>query len=312
MFVFILQYACIGVVYTVYGYRWVSKWQHISLTILASNNCPPLIPYKDLASKVLSDISSRALSAKVSKLGCQLVSVPEDHAQVLQQHDASFRKSSKFMYLVDFVRVCKLYDIKIPESLEDLYSLHSLHTLEDIQSGKVASLTSETYQNQQAARVEQSMVVALDQGVNMSSANFTPGTFIPSYQPAVFHSRSQFYSPETCSYANNFPQLMVTTASLPVVGHEMSPLVAAVPSSVQPVNVPQMPQASFDGRISRSHSSPMKPSPLAALQSSGNFFSVYVYAIYGVWCSHYKITDYLNVHEIVYTTDCFKIVCYTE
>jgi len=255
-------------VYAVYGYRWVSKWQHISLTILASTNCPVLIPYKDLASKVLADISSRALSAKVSKLGCQLVSLPEDHAQMLQQHDASFRKSSKFMYLVDFVRVCKLYDIKIPESLEDLYSLHSLHTLEDIQSGKVASLTSETYQSQQAARVEQSMVVPLDQGMNnMSSANFTPANFIPSYQPTVFHNQGQFYSH---SYGNSFPQLIVTTASLPMAGHEMSPIVATVPSGVQPLNVPQMPQASFEGRISRSHSSPMKPSSLAALQSSGN------------------------------------------
>ena len=263
-------YALVGVLYAVYSYRWVSKWQHISLTILASNNCPPLIPYKDLASKVLADISSRALSAKVSKLGCHFVSLPEEHAQVLQQHDASFRKSSRFMYLVDFVRVCKLYEVKIPESLEDLYSLHSLHTLADIQSGKVASLTSETYQNQQAARVEQSMVVALDQGANnMPSPNFSSATFIPSYQPAVFHSQGQFYTPQACSYANNFPQLMVTTASLPVAGHEVSPLVGAVPNSVQPPNVPQMPQASFDGRISRSHSSPMKPSSLAALQNSG-------------------------------------------
>ncbi|XP_065903302.1 uncharacterized protein [Dysidea avara] len=258
-----------GVLYVVYGYRWVCKWQHISLTILASNNYPPLIPYKDLTTKVLADISSRALTTKVNKLGCQSVYLPEDHVQMLQQHDATFKKSSgKFMYLVDFVRVCKLYEIKIPESLEDLYSLHSLHTLNDIQCGKVASLTSETYQNQQAARVEQSMFVALDQGINMSTANFNPGTYIPSYQPAVFRSQGQFYSPETSSYANNYQQLTVTTASLPVAGHEMSPLVGIVPTTVQPLNVPQMPQASFDGRISRSHSSPMKPSSLAALQSS--------------------------------------------
>ena len=257
----------LGIMYIMYSYRWVCKWQHISLTILASNNCPPLIPYKDLAYKVLADVAARALSAKISKLGYQLISLPDDHIQLLQQHDSIFKKNYKFMYLVDFVRLCKLYDVKIPESLEDLYSLNASHTMEDIQSGKVASLTSDLYQNQQASRIEQTMSVELDHGINNVSTP-PPSGYMP-YQPAIYHGQGYFYPAESCSFAQG-PNSLVhmgagSSAMLVAGGHEMS---VTGPSNMQTSRLTHIPQASFDGRVSRSSTnSPMKSSTLETLQT---------------------------------------------
>ena len=257
------------------------KWQHISLTILVSNNGPPLVPYKDLAYKVLADVAARALSSKISKLGYQMVSLPEEHVQLLQQHDVIFKKNYKFMYLVDFVRLCKLYDIKIPESLEDLYSLNASHSMEDIQSGKVASLTSDLYQSQQASRVEQSMTVEMDHGINN---NAVPTGYIPAvYQPSMYHGQGYFYPPESCSFAQRSNSLMhmgATSSAMPVVaaaggGQEMSISSVAEPSSMQTMRLTHMPQASFDGRISRSSTnSPMKSSTLETLQNSRMLYIV--------------------------------------
>lgn len=265
----------VGVVYVLYAYRWVCKWQHISLTILVSSSGPPLIPYKDLAYKVLADVAARALSAKISKLGYQMVSLPEEHIQLLQQHDAMFKKNYKFMYLVDFVRLCKLYDIKIPESLEDLYSLNASHSMEDIQSGKVASLTSDLYQSQQGSRVEQSMTVEMDHGIN---SNVAPAGYIPAaYQPSIYHGQGYFYPPESCSFAqrsNSLVHMGTTSSAMPVAvatagGQEMLVGSVAGPSSMQTMRLTHMPQASFDGRISRSSTnSPMKSSTLETLQNS--------------------------------------------
>lgn len=277
---------CVGVVYIIYAYRWVCKWQHISLTILVSNNRPPLIPYKDLAYKVLADVAARALSAKISKLGYQMVSLPEEHVQLLQQHDVMFKKNYKFMYLVDFVRLCKLYDIKIPESLEDLYSLNASHTLEDIQSGKVASLTSDLYQNQQAARIEQSVSVELDHSINNNVT--TPSGYMPvtaaAYQPSIYHhGQGYFYPPENCSFAqisNNLVHMGTASSVMPVAGGQEMPVSAvAGPSSLPTMRLTHMPQANFDGRVSRSATnSPMKStSTLETLQNSRTYISLYVF-----------------------------------
>ena len=276
---FILS-VCVGVMYVIYDYRWVCKWQHISLTILASNNRPPLIPYKDLAYKVLADIAARALSAKISKLGYKLVSLPEEHVQLLQQHDVIFKKNYKCMYLVDFVRLCKLYDVKIPESLEDLYALNASHTMEDIQSGKVASLTSDLYQNQQAARMEQSMNVELNHGISNNVS--TPAGYIPAnpatYQPPIYHHHGQeyFYSPENCSFAhisNNLVHMATVSSAIPVTGGQEIPIGSvAGPSSMPTMRLTHMPQASFDGRVSRSATnSPMKSTTLETLQISRKY-----------------------------------------
>ena len=231
-----------------------------------------MIPYKDLAYKVLADVAARALSAKISKLGYQMVSLPEEHVQMLQQHDVMFKKNYKFMYLVDFVRLCKLYDVKIPESLEDLYSLNASHSMEDIQSGKVASLTSDLYQNQQASRIEQSMTVELDHGVNNNIT--TPSGYLPvtaAYQPSVY--QGYFYPPESCSFthrSNSLVHMGTASSAMPGTGgQEMMVGSVAGPSSLPTMRLTHMPQPSFDGRTSRSATnSPMKSTTLETLQSS--------------------------------------------
>ena len=232
-----------------------------------------MVPYKDLAYKVLADVAARALSAKISKLGYQMVSLPEEHVQLLQQHDVMFKKNYKFMYLVDFVRLCKLYDVKIPESLEDLYSLNASHSMEDIQSGKVASLTSDLYQNQQASRIEQSMTVELDHSINNITA---PSGYLPvtaAYQPSIYHHGQYFYPPESCSFAhrsNSLVHMGTASSAMPGAGgQEMLVGSVAGPSSMPTMRLTHMPQPSFDGRASRSATnSPMKSTTLETLQSS--------------------------------------------
>ena len=274
----------VGVVYIIYAYRWVCKWQHISLTILASNNRPPLIPYKDLAYKVLSDVAARALSTKISKLGYQMVSLPEEHIQLLQQHDVMFKKNYKFMYLIDFVRLCKLYDVKIPESLEDLYSLSASHSMEDIQSGKVASLTSDLYQNQQASRIEHSMTVELDHSINnniTSQSGFMPVNTAAYQTPVYHHGQGYYYPMGSCSFpqmSNNLVHIVTSSSAVPG-GQEMS---IAGPSNMPTMRLAHMPQAGYDGRISRSAtSSPMKSSTLETLQNTrtGMYSMICVYKI---------------------------------
>lgn len=230
-----------------------------------------MIPYKDLAYKVLADVAARALSAKISKLGYEMVSLPEEHSQLLQQHDVVFKKNCKFMYLVDFVRLCKLYDVKIPESLEDLYSLNASHSLEDIQTGKVASLTSDLYQNQQASRIEQSMNVELDHGINNNVA--TPSGYmpaIPAYQPSIYH-QGYFYPPESfVQRSNSLVHMGTASSAMPGAGgQEMPAGVVAGPGSMPTVRLTHVAQANFDGRVSRSATnSPLKSSTLETLHNS--------------------------------------------
>ena len=277
-------------VYVIYAYRWVCKWQHISLTILASNDRPPLIPYKDLAYKVLADVAARALSTKISKLGYQMVSLPEEHIQLLQQHDVMFKKNYKFMYLVDFVRLCKLYDVKIPESLEDLYSLNSSHSMEDIQSGKVASLTSDLYQNQQASRIEQSMTVELDHSINnnvTSQSGYMPVTAAAYQTPVYHHGQGYYYPMGNCSFpqiSNNLMHIVTTSSPMPGVGGQESSI--AGPSNMPAMRLTHMPQASYDGRISRSATnSPMKSSTMEALQNSRTgMYNIHVCKMLYVFC----------------------------
>ena len=248
-----------------------------------------MIPYKDLAYKVLADVAARALSAKISKLGYQMVSLPEEHVQLLQQHDIMFKKNCKFMYLVDFVRLCKLYDVKIPESLEDLYTLNASHSMEDIQSGKVASLTSDLYQNQQASRIEQSMTVELDHGINNNVA--TPSGYLP-YQSSIYHhGQGYFYAPpESCSFAhrsNSLVHMGTTSSAMPVAGgQEMLIGSVAGPSGMPTMRLTHMPQPSFDGRVSRSATnSPMKSTTLETLQSSRTYNFVCILSMY-VLCTY--------------------------
>ena len=201
-----------------------------------------------------------------------MVSLPEEHVQLLQQHDVMFKKNYKFMYLVDFVRLCKLYDVKIPESLEDLYSLNASHSMEDIQSGKVASLTSDLYQNQQASRIEQSMTVELDHGVNNSIT--APSGYMPvtaAYQPSIY--QGYVYPPESCSFAhgsNSLVHMGTASSAMPGTGgQEMMVGSVAGPSSMPTMRLTHIPQPSFDGRTSRSATnSPMKSTTLETLQSS--------------------------------------------
>ena len=263
----------------IYAYRWVCKWQHISLTIVVSNSHPPMIPYKDVAYKVLADVAARALSAKISKLGYQMVSLPDEHIQLLQQHDVVFKKSYKFMYLVDFVRLCKLYEIRIPESLEDLYSLNASHSMEDIQSGRVASLTSDLYQTQQALKIEQSMTTELDHSINNNVP--TPTGYMPvtaAYPPSMYHhGPGYFYPPESYPFthrSNSLVHMGTASSAIPGAGGQEM-LVGSVagpsnmaPSNIAPMRLTHMPQPSFDGRTSRSATnSPMKSTTLETLHN---------------------------------------------